>query len=197
MSDVKDLDPSIKIELKQGIMDEHPGIAFYGESGREKVSRGGFMATTLSYNDKQKALKHLHEIEVPQNSKEISEALAHGDLRENAEYKAAKERQDMLNSSAAKMKDEIDRAQIVRVDEVDPSTIGFGTKVKLKSGEGNREEYTVLGPWESDPENGVISYLSPFGSELMNRKSGEELSFVINEREYAYKVEKIAVADFA
>lgn len=197
VSDVKDLDPSIKIELKHGIMDEHPGISFYGDSGREKVSRGGFMAVSSSYNEKQKALKQLHEVEVPKNSKEISEALAHGDLRENAEYKAAKERQDMLNSSAAKMKDEMDRAQIIRVDEVDPSTIGFGTKVRLKASDNSAEEYVVLGPWESDPDNGIISYLSPFGSELMNRKSGEELSFVINEREYTYEVEEIAVADFS
>ena len=103
----------------------------------------------------------------------------------------------MLNSSAAKMKGEMDRAQIIRADEVDPSTIGFGTKVRLKASDGSAEEYVVLGPWESDPDNGIISYLSPFGSELMNRNSGEQLSFVINEREYTYEVEEIAVADFS
>jgi transcription elongation factor GreA len=197
VSDVKDLDPSIKIELKQGIMDEHPGIAFYGDSGREKVSRGGFMATSKSFNAKQKALKHLHDVEVPQNSKEISEALAHGDLRENAEYKAAKEKQAMLNSSAAKMKDEMERAQIIRPDEVDGAVVAFGTKVNLKAADGTTEEYVLLGPWESDPDNGIISYLSPFGSELMNRKNGEALSFVINEREYKYEVADVAVADFS
>jgi len=194
--DVKDLDPSIKIGLKQRIMDEHPGISFYGETGREKVSRGGFMATSNSYNDKQKALKQLHEVEVPKNSKEISEAIAHGDLRENAEYKAAKERQDMLNATAAKMKDELERAQIVRPDEVDSGSIGFGTRVRLKNSEGKQEEFVVLGPWESDPQKGVISYLSPFGSELLNKKSGEHLSFVINEREYSYDIEEIVVAEF-
>ena len=127
----------------------------------------------------------------------LKTAVAMGDLRENAEYKAAKERQDLLNSSAAKMKDEMERAQIIRADEVDHSAVAFGTKVCLKADDGSTEEFVLLGPWESDPDNGIISYLSPFGSELMNRKSGEQLAFVINEREYAYKVEEIAVADFA
>ena len=196
VSDVKNLDPSIKIELKQKIMDKHPGFTFYGEAARQTVSRGGFMVSRSVYDEKQKALKQLHDVEVPRNSKEISEALAHGDLRENAEYKAAKERQDMLNASAARMKDELDKAQIIRPDDVDPSSIGFGTKVRLKARDGSEETYVLLGPWESDPENGIISYLSPLGGELLNKKPGDHVEFVINERDHAYDVEDITVAEF-
>ncbi|MFW5684823.1 MAG: transcription elongation factor GreA, partial [Spirochaetota bacterium] len=197
VNDVKDLDPSIKIELKQQIMDQHPGFHFYGEKGRpDTVSRGGFMVTASAYNEKQRALKHLHEVEVPHNSKEISEALQHGDLRENAEYKAAKERQDMLNASAARMKEELDKATIIRPDDVDTDAVSFGTRVSLRDDAGKTEEYVLLGPWESNPEQGVISYLSPLGRELLNTKVGEDLSFTINEREYHYTVESIQKAEF-
>ncbi|HKJ85820.1 MAG TPA: transcription elongation factor GreA [Spirochaetia bacterium] len=195
--DVKELDPSIKIELKQQIMNEHPGFHFYGESDQpDSVSRGGFMVTPSAYNEKQKALKHLHEVEVPQNSKEIGEAIAHGDLKENAEYKAAKERQDLLNTNAARMKEELDKATIVRPDEIDTKSVSFGTKVRLK-GDEKQEEFVLLGPWESDPENGVISYLSPLGRELLNCKVGDKLEFTINERKYNYEVEGIQAAEFS
>ena len=197
INDVKELDPSIKIKLKQQIMDRRPGFRFYGETDQpDTVSRGGFKVTSASYDEKQRALRHLHEVEVPHNSREISEAIQHGDLRENAEYKAAKERQDMLNASAARMKDELDKATIIRPNDVDPKSVSFGTKVVLRTDDGEVEEYVLLGPWESRPEQGIISYLSPLGHELLNAKSGQQLEFTINERKYRYNVESIAVADF-
>ena len=124
--------------------------------------------------------------------KEISAALKMGDLRENAEYKAAKEKQEILNTTAARLKEEIDKAQIFDTNNIDVSKISFGTRVVLDNKEtGEKEEYTILGPWESDPANNIISYLSPFGNELWNHTVGEELEFVINDRRYSYRVEEI------
>ena len=196
VSDVKDLDPSLVLELKHGILDRFPDFKFFGEEETEIVRRG-LIVTPSSFDDKQKQLQHLHEVEVPQNSQEIADAKRHGDLSENAEYKAAMERQDMLNTQAARLKEEIDQAQIVRPKDVDDSAITFGTKVTLLNRDtGETEEYTVLGPWESNPEESVISYLSPLGSKLYNHTEGEELEFTINDRNYAYRVENIAVASF-
>ena len=198
ISDVKDLDPSIKLELKQQVMDEHPGFHFYGETEElDTVSRGGFLVTPSAYEEKKKSLRHLHEVEVPQNSKEIGEAAALGDLRENAEYKAAKERQDILNNSAAKMQDELDKATIVKPSEIEPNSVSFGTKVTLKNEDGKSEQFVLLGPWESKPDQGVISYLSPLGHELLNSKVGDHLEFTINERKYVYDVEDVSVAEFS
>ncbi len=196
VGDVKDLDPSLVIDLKQRILNRFPDFHFYGEVGKETVSRG-FIVTQESYNQKQQALQHLHDVEVPANSKEIAEAAAHGDLRENAEYKAAKERQDMLNNTAARLKQELEKAQIMRQRDVDSSKITFGTTVRLLNRESNEvEQYDVLGPWESDPNNRIISYLSPLGAELANHVPGDELEFVINDREYRYRVEEVVVASF-
>ena len=196
VSDVKDLDPSLVLELKHRILDRFPEFKFYGAEEAETVSRG-LIATPSSYEEKQKELQHIHEVEVPENSQEIADAKRHGDLSENAEYKAAMERQEMLNNSAARLQAEIERAQIVRPKDVDDSAITFGTKVTLYNKDsGQTEEYTLLGPWESDPEQSVISYLSPLGSKLYNHKAGEDLEFTINDRKYNYRVEDIDVAAF-
>jgi transcription elongation factor GreA len=148
--------------------------------------------TRSGYEAKQRVLRHLLEVEVPQNSREIGAALAKGDLRENAEYKAALEKQDMLNASAAKLQTELQSAQMFDHGQVDVSSVSFGTRVLLRDlATGAEEEYTILGPWESDPNRKVISYLSPLGSRLYNHKPGDELRFTINEKEYQYKVDRI------
>ncbi len=196
ISDVKDLDPSIRIELKQQILDRFPKFKFYGEQEAETVSRG-FITTPRSFESKQKQLQRIQEVEVPENSKEINAALGLGDLKENAEYKAAKERQDFLNSTAARLKEELETAEVMRPDEVKTETVSFGTRVQLQNNRtGAAETYTILGPWESDPENSVISYLSPLGSKLYNRAPGDHLKFEINEREYDYVVEAVEPVEF-
>jgi transcription elongation factor GreA len=150
------------------------------------------MVTAAMYEEKQKQLSHIMDAEVPANSREIAFALSLGDLRENAEYKAAKERQEILNSTVAKLKDEIERAQIFDPDTVDTSRVSFGTRVVMQNeGDGKQEEYTILGPWESDPDHNVLSYLSPFGGAILNRTVGERFNFSINDGKVSYTVKQI------
>jgi len=173
------------------VMDKFPAIRFLKEAEKETVSRG-LIVTRKSYDAKQKQLQHILEVEIPQNSREIGAAIEMGDLSENAEYKAGKEKQEMLNFSVSKLREELDKAQIWSENDIDTGKISFGTVVTLKNLDTNKEEvYTILGPWESDPENNVISYLSPFGGNLLNHKKGETLGFTINERTYQYAIVKI------
>ena len=89
------------------------------------------------------------------------------------------------------MKDEIEKSQIFDPKDIDLSKVSFGTTVTLHNNKTQADEvYTILGPWESDPSEKVISYLSPFGSALWLRSVGEEIVFVINEREYNYTVKE-------
>ncbi|MEM5947720.1 transcription elongation factor GreA [Spirochaetia bacterium 38H-sp] len=195
--DVEQLDPSILISIKNIITQKFPDIKLPGEVEAVKSIPRGIMATQASYEAKQKELKHLLEVEVPKNSKEIGAALLLGDLKENAEYKAAKEKQEMLNSTIGKLKEELEKVQIVKPENVDANSIGFGTVVTLLNNDSGKEEvYTIMGPWESDPNKGVISYLSPFGVELYGHKKDENLKFTINEREYDYTVKDIKPAKF-
>ncbi len=191
IEDVGALDPSLKIGLKQKILDKFPDFKFYGTKLTETATRR-LLVTAKGYEERTRELQHLLEVEVPQNSKEISAALEYGDLRENAEYKAAKEKQELLNATAARLKEEIEKSQIFDPKDIDVTKVSFGTTVTLENKKTNEDEvYTILGPWESNPSENIISYLSPFGSELWQRSEGEEFSFVINEREYDYKVKEI------
>jgi transcription elongation factor GreA len=189
---VKDLDPAIKMGLRKKITEKFNDFKFFGEEEKATVSRG-LIVTAEKYEEKQKYLQHILDVEVPTNSKEIAYALSLGDLRENAEYKAAKEKQDILNSTVAKLKNEIERAQLFDKSSLSTGRVSFGTRVTLiNQSTGNKEEYVIMGPWESDPDRNIISYLSPFGSKLVNRRVGESFEFIINERKYNYTVSGIS-----
>ncbi|MBN1799015.1 MAG: transcription elongation factor GreA [Spirochaetales bacterium] len=194
VEDIKDLDPSIKIQLKQKIKSKFPSFHFIGEHEKEKV-RGRLIVTRTGYQKKQNTLKHIIEVEIPENSKEIGVAMKKGDLRENAEYKAALEKQELLKTSASKLQDELQNAEIFNENDANLDKVSFGTTVELFNLQTEEnEEYTIFGPWESDPGKNIISYLSPLGTSLYNQKVGQELKFKINEQEFHYQIKKIEKA---
>jgi transcription elongation factor GreA len=195
VDDVKELDPSLKIGIKHRIKEKFPDFRFLGEPGVEKVSLG-LLVTRASFEKKQQDLKRVIDVEIPENSKEIGVAMSKGDLRENAEYKAALEKQEMLKVIASRLKEEVQQAQIFNENEVKTDRISFGTRARLNNPKsGQKEEYVILGPWESNPSRNVISYLSPLGTALWNHMPGEELRFTINQNEFHYIVESIEKVD--
>jgi len=197
VSDVRDLDPSIKIGLRHRILTRFPDFRFLGGEEKEVVSMGQ-LTTRKSFEDKQRALRTMVEVDIPEVAKEISTAMAKGDLRENAEFKAAKEKQGLLQAAATRLKEDLERARIHDQTKVDTSSVAFGTVAVLENlATGATERYTILGPWESNPAANVISYLSPFGMELCNHRMGEELRFTINEKEFAYRITAVEAYDFS
>lgn len=201
LQDVKDLDPSYQHDLRQKIEAKFDGIVLPGKEIQKSFSvtasapSRNFYTTENSYNEKQKELKHILEVEIPLNSKEIGFAIELGDLKENAEYKAGKEKQENLNIQVGKIKDELERARLFSKDMLDIERISFGCLVTLYNKKTRKnEKFTIMGPWESNPEENVISYLSPFGAEICGNTSNDELDFVINERPFKYKVKKIEAA---
>jgi transcription elongation factor GreA len=194
IEDVKDLDPAEKMNLRSRILDKYPDFKFYGEAEKVVTSRG-LIVTMAMYEEKQKQLANIMDVEVPANSKEIAFALSLGDLRENAEYKAAKEKQEILNTTVAKLKDEIERSQLFDPKTINTNKVSFGTRVVLENiSEGGEETFTILGPWESDPENMIISYQSPFGNAVLNKTTGEKFDFIINDEKISYTVKSISAA---
>jgi len=194
INDVKDLDPADKMVLKNRILKKHPDFKFFGDT-EKKFTTIGLMVTLAKYQEKQKQLASIIEVDIPANSKEIESALLHGDLSENAEYKAAKEKQTQLNSMVTKLSGDIERAQLFDPATVNTSRVSFGTKVTLlDTSNSKREEYTILGPWESDPDNRIISYLSPFGGAVLNKEPGDQVDFSINDERVSYTVEAISSA---
>ncbi|MDR0784325.1 MAG: transcription elongation factor GreA [Treponema sp.] len=194
VNDVKSIDPVDKLKLRSRILDKRPDFKFIStDVKKEKLAVRSLIVTAAKYEEKQRQLVHIMDVEVPANSKEIEYALSLGDLRENAEYKAAKEKQELLNSAVAKLKDEIERAQLFDPYAVDMNRVSFGVKVELEHN-GKTEEYVILGPWESDPENRVISYLSPFGAALLNKTLGEQFVFAVGADKVSYTVKRIEPA---
>lgn len=128
VDDVKDLDPAIKMQLRNTILETHKGFKFFGSEEKTIVSRG-LIVTFKMFEEKKKQLQNIVDVEMPANSKEIGFALSLGDLRENAEYKAAKERQTLLNSTASRLQEEIERSQIFDPTTVSVSRVSFGTVV--------------------------------------------------------------------
>lgn len=195
VNDVEDLNPEIKITMRNRILEKYPNFKFYGAE-EKAITPKGLIVTKKMYELKKAQLENIINVEIPANAKEIGAAIELGDLRENAEYKAARERQTQLSATVSRLQDEIDRCQIFDPQTVTTSRISFGTTVTLETADGNKEVYTILGPWESDPDNKIISYMSPLGNAILNGKKGEKLSFEINERDYNYTVKNIEIANF-
>nr|MDA3949812.1 transcription elongation factor GreA [Spirochaeta sp.] len=197
ISDVKEMDQKQLLELRTKVTERFPDFHFYGEDVVEQSTKKILFCTPQRYEDKQAEYKHLQEVEVPQNSKEIETAREYGDLKENAEYKAAKERQDSLNTRAARIKTELEQARIVNPRDVNTNEVAFGTKVYMKDLlNGGDLVYSIMGPWESNPEKNVINYQSPLGNRLLHSTAGTELDFEINETRYHATIEKIELAEF-
>ena len=121
-------------------------------------------------------LDHIKRIERPQNIRAIKEARAHGDLSENAEYHAAKERQSFLDAKIIELESVIGKAEIIEVESGPTDRVIFGKTVLLYNIERDEEmTYQLLGPYESEPEKGKISVNSPMGQALIGREVGDEV----------------------
>lgn len=122
-------------------------------------------------------LKHLESVEKPQNIRAIEEARGHGDLSENAEYHAAKERQAFLEGKINELKVIIGQSEVLEVEKGPAGRIVFGKIVRLYNLQTDQEiAYQLLGPYESDPEDGKISVTSPLGKALIGKEVGDEIS---------------------
>ena len=194
VDDIHELDPKIKTTLRNKILEKYPDYKFRATEEKSSSPKG-MLVTAAKLEEKKALAEQIQKVDIPANAKEIGEARAQGDLKENAEYKAAKEHQHYLNVKLAKLQEELNRAVVFDPTTASTAVVSFGTKVTLFNKDTNQNEvYTIMGPWESDPDTGIISYMSPRGSALLDKKPEEEFSFKINETQYNYKVLKIEIA---
>jgi transcription elongation factor GreA len=135
-------------------------------------------------------LKRLRE-ERPQIIDQIEEARAHGDLSENAEYHAAKERQGQVEASIADIEDKISRAQIIDPTSLSGDKIVFGATVTLLDEDDKPVTYQLVGEAEADAKRGMISYNSPLGRALIGRQVEDEVEVTVPSGDKYYLVEKI------
>jgi transcription elongation GreA/GreB family factor len=148
-------------------------LRFPALRGGEKPGGGALYATPAAIAAKRAELKQLNEVEIPANRKAIAEARAMGDLRENFEYKSARDRHEYLNARVAALHRDLGRVREIDFGRLDTSEVRIGTRVRLTADGADERVLTVLGPWESRPEEGVLSYESELGHHLIGRKPGD------------------------
>jgi transcription elongation factor GreA len=121
-------------------------------------------------------LDRLKTVERPANIRAIEEARAHGDLSENAEYHAAKDRQGLLERRISELAYKVANAEVIEADNLAKDRVRFASRVNLENVEtGELVVYQLVGPEESDIEKGKISISSPLGKALMGKRAGEEV----------------------
>ncbi len=135
-------------------------------------------ATSAVIEEKRAELKNLLNVEIPANRTAIEEARALGDLRENFEYKSARQRHEYLSARVHGLEGDLARTQPITLDQIDSSKVRIGATVLLTSadGDGSTREVTILGPWESNPDLGILSYESEAAGNLLGKHPGEEVA---------------------
>lgn len=127
------------------------------------------------FHDEINTLERELKVELP---KEIQRARELGDLRENAEYKAAKERQDIVNARIAMLKKRVGEISLINLDRIPHDRAGFGSTVHLHDENGGTVVYQLVMPEEANAEKGMISTSSPIGRAILNKEAGDEIRVV-------------------
>jgi transcription elongation factor GreA len=149
--------------------------------------------TKAGYESLKKELEHLKTVERPSNIKAIEEARAHGDLSENAEFHAAKERQSFIEGRVSELGYKLGNADIIDTDNLPTDRLVFGCRAVLENIDtGESVEYMLVGPDESDIDAGRISVTSPLGRALVGKEIGEEVIVEAPAGKRAYEIVDIA-----
>ncbi|MBI3736804.1 GreA/GreB family elongation factor, partial [Candidatus Sumerlaeota bacterium] len=126
--------------------------------------------------EKLRELAELNCVTIPANSREIETARQEGDLRENAGYHAAKDKQKMLMQQTLQLQQALSITRVITAQNVRTDAIGFGTTFEADNlASGKTESFTVLGRWEADPEKHILSYLAPMVQQFLGKKAGDEI----------------------
>lgn len=132
--------------------------------------------TRTGYETLQKELRHLKTVERPNVIKAIEEARAHGDLSENAEFEAAKERQAFIEARVNELSYKLNNADVIDPENLPKDRAVFASRVLLENADtGEGVEYQLVGPEESDINQGRISIASPLGKAIVGRRPGDEI----------------------
>jgi transcription elongation factor GreA len=148
-----------------------------------------FYFTENGYKKLKEDIDKLEKLIKQDIAKEIAAAREHGDLKENAEYAAAKEKQAHYMAKLGQLQERFGKARIVRKEELPPDVVTLGKKVKVKElGSGDEKEYTILGEGETDIGRGIISYQSPLAKAFLSHKKGDTIEVQLPKGPKKFKV---------
>ncbi|MEI9864218.1 MAG: GreA/GreB family elongation factor [Limisphaerales bacterium] len=183
-----------KRSLLARLVKKHPAVQSL-VSGEQTKQDSTIQVSWESLERRRIEYQELVQKKIPANSKEIAIARSYGDLRENHEYKAAKETQKIIMRQKEELEAQMMRARGMDFSNAKTDVVNIGTIVRTTNLETNQSEsFTILGAWDSDPDQGIISYLTPIGQALLNRKVGEEVEFELHDTKRRLRIESIEPA---
>jgi transcription elongation factor GreA-like protein/transcription elongation GreA/GreB family factor len=156
----------------------HPSISrLRKDKDRSTTDENILWTTQEGYTKTQLRIQQIATVETVNNAKEIEAARALGDLRENAEFKAALERRDRLQSEVKFLSDQINKARILSPEDVLTDEVSVGSVVHCRDSKGEHLRFTLLGPWDADPEKRILSFQSKLAQAMKGRSIGEKFEF--------------------
>jgi transcription elongation GreA/GreB family factor len=186
-----------KRSLLARLVKAHPAVQslITGDQAKQETT---IQVSWESLERRRAEYQELVQKKIPANSKEIAIARSYGDLRENHEYKAAKEMQKILMRQKEELEAQMMKARGMDFSNPKTNAVNIGTVVSATDLATNqREAFTILGAWDSDPDKGIISYLTPIGQALLNRKVGDEVEFELHGTKRRHRIESIEAAKIA
>lgn len=180
-----------KRSLLARIVKTYPAIQslITGESTKQDST---LVVSWSSLERRKEEYGELVQKKIPANSKEIAIARSYGDLRENHEYKAAKEMQKLLMRRKGELEAQLVRARGMDFSAVKTDAVNIGTCIRVTDvANQTQETYTILGAWDSDPDQGIISYLTPVAQSFLNQKVGAEVEVKSDGTTRKFRVDSI------
>jgi transcription elongation factor GreA len=148
--------------------------------------------TAMGHQAMLEEIKHLKSVERPRIIKLITEARAHGDLSENAEYHAAKDQQGWIEARVAELEDKVSRAEVIDVTKLSGDTVKFGAFVTLLDEDDDEESvYQIVGEFEADVKKGKLSVTSPIARAIIGKKKGDSVEVMTPGGGKSYEIVKI------
>lgn len=161
----------------------HPSLIKRKQAGQ--LDNNTVWTTEEGYLKTQELVKHLGTTEIVENAREIEAARALGDLRENSEFKFALEKRSRLQGDLKNISEQLQRARIITQQDICPDEVFVGSVVSITDSSSTPIVYTLLGPWDADPENNILSFQSKFAQAMVGLKVGDKFTF--KEEEYTVK----------
>lgn len=149
--------------------------------------------TASGYARLEEELRHLRSVARPEVIKAIAEAREHGDLSENAEYHAARERQSFIEGRVAELEDKISRAQVIEPSKLSGDTVMFGATVEVADEDTDQEStFQIVGETEAEVKEGRIAVTSPLARALIGKQEGDSVEVMTPKGTKAYEILKIS-----
>jgi len=178
------------------ISEKYPDFSVSGQTSSEEEREADFEKLIVSqegFDRKQSELNRMVKVEMVNLSKELSQASdVSGDLRENVEYNALMEKQSILKLAINKLDIEIKKAEILDFENVSTEEVNIGTNISFENIDaGQKSNYIILGPWDADYENKILSYRSPIAKALLGKRIGDEIDMQIGDDRKKIKIKSI------